>query len=148
MIYPDDSVCLRMDLAYLEELLSCTDSILGLVDHETSRRLQPHLFKIAITVLALAQDESLKEDARESLKSLAKSSEVSMVQLYKRETGVQLSQLNKECAGWGHGSHRLKVFEALMTQAGSAVGYYPDLVVEIFQTTLARYYLCLKMVIS
>ena len=101
-------------------------------------RLQPHLFKIVLTVIGLVSHEALREDAKGTLDSLSKAAGVSTADLFKRETGVQLSQLKKECETWSHNSHRLSVFEALMTEAGAAVGYYPDLVVEVIQIVLAR----------
>ena len=61
-----------------------------------------------------------------------------MEALYKRETGVQLSQMKKECDSWSHNSHRLAVFSTLMTEAGPAVGHFTDLVVDIFNIMLSR----------
>ena len=69
---------------------------------------------------------------------LAKACEVSLDALYKRETGVQLSQMKKECDSWSHNSHRLAVFSTLMTEAGPAVGHFTDLVVDIFNIMLSR----------
>ena len=69
---------------------------------------------------------------------LAKACEVSLDALYKRETGVQLSQMKKECDSWSHNSHRLAVFSTLMTEAGPTVGHFPDLVVDIFNIMLSR----------
>ena len=70
--------------------------------------------------------------------SLAKVSGMERSDLFKRETGIQLSLMSKECGGWVGASHRMSVFCALMVESGSAVGYYPDLVVDIFQSVLSK----------
>lgn len=99
--------------------------------------VQPHLVKIGITILGLAEKEVVKSRARNIFSTLKEVMGLTTDELFKRETGAQVIMMRKECHNWTATSHRVLVFAALMTEAGTAVGYYPEVIVDIFQITLA-----------
>lgn len=135
LVLQDDSICLTMNDSFLEDLLECVSAMLRVCGKQCEH-IQSHLFKVGITVEALAQSDELKTTAKAFLDTLASTNEMSTGDLFKHEMGTQLKSMRSECSNWGASSYRIQVFSTLLSHGGSVVGYYPDLIVNIFSGVL------------
>ena len=131
----DDSVCLIMDDEYLEELLECLRALLR-VSSPRANDIQSQLFKSSISIIALANNEQLKNAGRQFLICLSDSLGIEQLELFRQELKTQLNMMLKECRLWGSSSRRVEVFSTLLQESGPAVGFYPNLITDIFHLVL------------
>ena len=136
-VLQSDSVCLIVDDEYLEELLGCLKALLLLFDGKDPTIIQSQLFKSAISIISLASKEDLKDDGRKFIVDLQRSLDVSKEELFKKELEVLLTTISKECSNWGSSSRQVELFSTLLQESGSAIGYYPELVISIFDSVLS-----------
>ena len=131
----DDSVCMIVDDEYLEQLLECLKALLNISDAKLGD-VKSQLFKTAISIVALANKEELKIEGRSFIKELADSLNITKLELFRQELHGQINMMSHECSKWGSSSRRVEVFSTLLQESGSAIGYYPNLVTDIFVTVL------------
>ena len=132
-----DSVCLIVDDEYLEELLECLKALLNLAIGRNVSHIQSYLFKISIAIISLSTKEEVKEGGRTFLVSLSKALDLTKHQLFQNEVQGLLTLMSRDCGNWGSSSRQVELFSNLLQESGSAIGLYPDLVIEIFDTVLA-----------
>merc|ERR1712051_794976 len=132
----DDSVCLIVDDEYLEELLECCNQLMYL-GRTNVTEIQSQLFKTLISILALTRKEELKVKCTTLMEELATSLNITKLELFRLELHSALTLMYGECGMWGSSSRRVEVFSTLLQESSSAIGYYTDLVNNIFLTVLA-----------
>lgn len=135
-IVQDDSVCLIVDDEYLEELLECCKQLMYLGGANVTD-IQSQLFKTLISILALTRKQELKVKCTTLIDELATSLNITKLELFRFELHSALTLMYEECGMWGSSSRRVEVFSTLLQEASSAIGYYTDLVNNIFLKVLA-----------
>merc|ERR1712020_13684 len=91
--------------------------------------IQARLFKSSISIIALANNEALKDDGRQFMIELASALGIKRLELFRQELEGQLTMMRGECHSWGSSSRRVAVFSTLLQEAESTVGCCPSLIV-------------------
>ena len=57
---------------------------------------------------------------------------------FKQELGPALKSMKLECENWSASSFRVNIFAKLLQRSGTVTGFYPDLIISIFQEALDK----------
>lgn len=138
----DDSICLSFCTNYLSHLHACVDAMLT-VSGRDCQVVRNHLFKIGISILSLAQEQQLKNEAKDFLLKLSQltlddiEAEDPLSELYRHEMAPLLKLMRSECKHWNAASFRLPIFSTLLQESGHVVGFFVEQVVGIFRDVLS-----------
>ncbi|XP_046661337.1 dynein axonemal assembly factor 5 [Homalodisca vitripennis] len=130
-----DAVCHSRQAGYQQQLLNVV-STLQQVSQEDLISVTQNLFVVTISVLGLATEASITGQAQEVMKGLADCNGITVQELYERHTSALLEQVAVRVQDWTLHSPQRYVFEALLTNAGAAVGQNMDRILDILEGSL------------
>lgn len=131
-----EDVCRTVQIDIQIQLLSCVESILQICN-EDCKAVSLDLFTVLVTVLAMSNDEGIRERMRAILLSLASVQGLRSSQdLYSAHAQQLLDSYQDGYAMWNNHSVERLVFDALMMESGPVVGEMLDDVIPVLSVNL------------
>ncbi|XP_071442311.1 dynein axonemal assembly factor 5 [Hetaerina americana] len=130
------AICHSVKSDYQRNLLKCLQGIMSVCD-QSCRSISPFIFRILVTVYALSSEEDVSQNSEDLICKLRDFEEMpSNDELYRKFMGPVLKELSNTAGTWCVYSAERLILETLLTNSGSAVGHYWDIISDILITSL------------